>query len=252
MARKGTFAGFVVLTVVATASVIGVGWVAQGFGWHLSSRLVLDAATGAFCLAWLIVLLKAPWDLYFEARAVLEDMRASRARGVTVDAAREGHVRTVSRRLLALAIGAHFLSAGLVAAIAQFSGGQVGFWFAGFFAISTVFRPAVSGYRHLWAWLRELRSEVRYPREDVLAMREEVTQHSLEMHAAREEIRDLRASLATEQNARERETRELREGQASIAREFESTLARLTDNQEVIKGIQAFVRLIGDSSARTR
>lgn len=251
MARN-KFGAFVVVTVVATAVVTGIGWLGQGFGFHLSSALVLDAATGGFCLAWLIVLLKAPWDLYFEARAVLEDMKVSRSRGITVDAERETRVRRVSRRLLALAIFAHLASAALVAGVAQLSGGRVGFFFAAFYAISTVFRPAVSGYRHLWLWLRELRSEVKFPREDVLTMREEVTQHGLEIHAAREEIRDLRAQLATEQNARERETKELREGLASLGREFESTLARLTDNQEVIKGIQAFVRLIGDSSARTR
>src|SRR4051812_17686421 len=208
MARKGAFAGFVVLTVVGTAAVAGLGWISQTFGFHLSGTTVLDIATGAFSLAWLIVLLKAPWDLYFEARAVLEEMRASRERGITVDAAREAHIRRVSRRLLALSLFAHFFSAALVAGVAKLSGGKVGYWFAAFYALSTLFRPTISGYRHLWAWLRELREQVRYPRQDVLAMREEVTQHSVEIHAMREELRDLRAQLATEHDARERETRE--------------------------------------------
>ena len=36
---------------------------------------------------------------------------------------------------------------------------------------------------------------------------------------------------------------------AALGREFETTLARLTDNQDVIRGIQAFVRLIGRADA---
>ena len=242
----------VFLAVVTVGVASGAGWLMQGLGFHLSTAQIVDAVTGAFCLAWMLILLKAPWDLYFESRAVLDEMRASTERAIPVDARREREVRTLSRRLLALAIFAHLASAGLAFAASRFSGGQVGQWFAVFFAVSTVFRPAISGYKHLLAWLREMRSQVRFPREDVLAMRDQVERHQNGLESAHEKIRELGERLDTERVAREKETRELREGLHSMAREFETTLSRVTDNQEVIRGIQAFVRLIGETSARTR
>jgi len=64
------------------------------------------------------------------------------------------------------------------------------------------------------------------------------------------QMKEAREELGREAEARERETRELRQSLHAIGREFETTVSRLTDNQEVIRGIQAFVRLVAQSASR--
>lgn len=73
---------------------------------------LLDWGMGALCLLWLIVILKAPWDLYFQAQATLFEMQRSRERQVPLPEGREAYVRTLARRLGWPAVGAHVVSAG--------------------------------------------------------------------------------------------------------------------------------------------
>ena len=207
-----------------------------------------DVLLGAFCLAWLLVLLKAPWDLLFQAHAVAAEMASSRAAGIAVDASRERYVQRLGRRLLVVALAAHALSAVLAAGIATGGGGAVGWWFAAFYLVSTAFRPLVSAYRHLVRRLRQLFDEARHPREDVLAMRSRVEDHDRALPELRRRLASAERALDEERAAREAETREIRGHVHQTARELEKSLARLTDNQDVVKGIQAFVRLVSNVS----
>ncbi|HVO30523.1 MAG TPA: hypothetical protein VMV18_07295 [bacterium] len=248
MRKLPSFVGVVMLLLVAAGLAAGASWILAAFGINLALEHLVDAMTGAVCLAWSLVLLRAPWDLLFEARAVAADMRESRARGITVDVKRETEVLTLARRLLWIALGAHVVSAGLALAVSLFSHGPVGLWFAAFYALSTIFRPAAAVWSHLKARLHLLRAEIHYPREDVLTMREAVERHGHELESAKESLRALEKQLAAERESRARETRELRDGLLKVSRETETALARMTDNQDVLKGIQAFVRLIGQSA----
>jgi hypothetical protein len=219
---------------LARGVILGMNWV--------------ELVVGGVCFVWLFVLLKAPWDLMFQADAVLAEMQRSRESGIAIEAAREAYVRRLRARLLALALFAHLGSAALAAGVAIWGGGNVAWWFAAFYLVSTAFRPAVSAYRHLMRRLRQMFDEARYPREDVLEMRARVSRHETELPAIRDRIEHLERALAAEREAREGEGRELRGQVQAGAREMEKSLARLTDNQEVVRGIQAFVRLVSHSS----
>jgi hypothetical protein len=59
----------------------------------------------------------------------------------------------------------------------------------------------------------------------------------------------MREEMQREAQTRELETKELRQRMNAVAREFEIAINRISDNQEVINGIQAFVRLVSQSSA---
>ncbi len=90
--------------------------------------------------------------------------------------------------------------------------------------------------------------EAHCPREDVVELRERLRvqeQETLNLKLQTERQAD---GLKQEREQREAETRELRQRQQAIGREFESTVSRLTNNQEVIRGIQAFTRLIAQST----
>lgn len=202
---------------------------------------LLDWVMGGLCLFWLIVILKVPWDLYFEAHAVAFEIERAGERHIPVPEGRSAYVLRLRRRLGWLAVGAHVASAALVAALSYFSGGAVGYYFAGFYLVSTVFRPALAGYVYLSRKLGAIAEESRYPREDVVELRNRVKtlEDSMEYQ---------RKWSEQEQEAREKEAQELRQGVHALGREFESSIGRLTDNQEVIKGIQAFVRLVTQSA----
>jgi hypothetical protein len=210
-----------------------------------ASGRLLDWVMGALCLLWLLVILKAPWDLYFQASAVAFEQERSRERSVALTPGRVEYIRTLRRRLGMLAIGAHLGSAALIAAIAFLTGErQVGYWFAVFYLVSTVFRPAVAGYAYLSRKLSAVGEEARYPREDIVEMRGRLDA----AESLRTETDELRSRLEAESAVRAEEARNLRERQNALAREFEVTASRLTDNREVISGIQAFVRLIAGSA----
>lgn len=209
---------------------------------------LLDWIMGGLCLFWLVVILKVPWDLYFEAQSVTWELQRARERGVAVADGREEYVLRLRRRLGWAAVGAHLLSAALVAGVTYFSGGAVGYYFAGFYLVSTLFRPALAGYVYLSTKLRAIGQESRYPREDVVEIRSrlEEMENTLKSMTLRLDQRD--EEIAQDRHARNAETQELRQSVHSLGRQFETAIGQLTDNQEVIKGIQAFVRLISQSA----
>lgn len=172
-------------------------------------------------------------------------MERSRERNILLPPGREDYVRRVRWQLLWMAIGAHVLSALLVAGVAFANGSvAVGYYFAAFYLVSTGFRPAVAGYAYLAGKLRGLSEEARYPREDVVALREQVTWHEQTLRTLSEQLDQCRDDLRAE---REAAVSALHQRLHVIGREFEATISRLTDNQEVINGIQAFVRLVAQA-----
>jgi len=214
----------------------------------LASGHLLDWVMGALCLLWLGIILKVPWDLFFQAQAVLFELDRSAERGIPTIAGREGYVRRVRSRLAWAAVGAHLASALLIAGITFFTGGAVGYYFAVFYLISTAFRPAVAGYEYLSRKLLAIAEEAHYPREDVVAMRDQLTLHEGRIKELDLQAEALRRVLDQESAARAEETQELRQNLHALGRELETTVSRLTDNQELIRGIQAFVRLVAQST----
>src|SRR5579871_2371015 len=121
-----------------------VAW-ALGLGGSVRSSIaaghLLDWVTGGLCLIWLLVILTVTWDLYFQTQEVAFELRSSRERGIPIVAGREEYLRALRQRLGWLAVGVHVASAAFVAAVAVCSHGTVGYYFAGFYLLSTLFRP---------------------------------------------------------------------------------------------------------------
>jgi len=236
-------------------AVLGIAAWALGLGDIVREAIrggnVLDWVMGGLCLLWLIVILKVPWDLYFQAAQVSFEIQRSKERDVRIPPGREEYVRTLKPKLAWLAVGAHLFSAALVAGVSYITGGLVGYYFAVFYLVSTIFRPAVAGYWYLYTKLSAIGEEARYPREDVVTLKQKVESSEQSTQALTEQVNQLRGDAQRESQIRELETKELRQRVSAIGREFEATVSRLTDNQEVINGIQAFVRLISQSAVRS-
>lgn len=226
------------------------------FTTDLSLAELLAFGAGALFLLWQIVLLTVPWNLHFQARAVQHEIALARAQGTEVPESRDAELATLARRMLWAAIGAHVVSAGVVAVITAVSGKTIGYYFSGFYLLSTGFRPAQAYFSHLRARLGGMLQDVKYPHENVVELRARVTaaESSLEQLLARIEVlaeadQELRRLIESVEVASTARDNKLDHQLDAIARRFEDTVNRLTDNQEVIAGIKAFLRLLRTEQA---
>ncbi|MFF5900571.1 hypothetical protein ACFY8O_32260 [Streptomyces argenteolus] len=235
--------------VLATAVVAGALALAYTSG--APASLLLGAAAGVVSLMWLLLLLTVPWNLYFRAHTVLAEIGVSRSKGLEVPEERDTEAARIARLMLRVAVGGHALTAALVVAVTAATGAVTGYWFAGFFLLSTAFRPAGAYFGQLRRRLGTLIEDVTFPRDDVLEVRERVErlhagtkaleERAEEQYRALAELRRTVDALNVASHGRADEAdRKI----AALGREFESTVHRLTDNQEIISGLKAFLRLL--------
>lgn len=253
------------LVVVAVAAVAAFA--------KVSGRTLLDVGLGVVSLYWLLIITTVPWNVYFRAREVRHEIGVSRERGIAVRDGHEAEVRRLERRLLWLALGGHVVSAVVVAAVTYFSGHELGYYFAAFYLLSCAIRPAAAYLGYLRARIASLLKETKYPREDVVEVTTRLATLTAEVEALRSGVgqaqerafreldevrRDLQASAA---RLREdaRLARDSAEGDrdsvrkrvevverrvVEVVRHFDAAVDGLTDQQELLSGIRAFVRLV--------
>lgn len=214
------------------------------FHLHVPVAVLLAWGSGALCLAWLVLLVTVPWNLHFQARSLLLEMDTARERGVRVTAEREAEVRRIRDRTLRVSVAAHLVSGAVIAVVTKVSGGTVGYYFSGFYVLSTFLRPAAEYFRHLRARLSRILDEVHAPYEDVVALRADVSTLQADTHQLREQTGELSRRLDGVDTASQRRDDETDRRLVAVARRFEETVDRLTDNQEIIAGLKAFLRLV--------
>ncbi|SEB72130.1 hypothetical protein [Streptomyces sp. TLI_105] len=240
------------------AAGLAVGALVLAYAVGAPPGTVLAVGAGVLGLLWLLLLLTAPWNLYFRAHAVLAEIAVSREKGLVVSGERDAEARRIARVMLRLAVAGHVATAGAALAVAAATGRAAGYWCAGFFLVSTVFRPAGAYFGQLRRRLGLLLREVTYPRDDVVALRERVAAlengatvldgKAEEQYRALAELRRTVDAVGLSAHDRAEETdRRI----AALAREFEATVNRLTDNEEIITGLKAFLRLLRTTDTAT-
>ncbi|MFE7234660.1 hypothetical protein ACWCRF_27700 [Streptomyces sp. NPDC002405] len=220
--------------------------------------VVLGAAAGVLSLLWLLVLLTVPWNVYFRAQTVLTEIAVSRDKGLEVPSARDVEAARIARTMLRVAVAGHVLTAAGVVAVTSTTGHRAGYWIAGFFLLSMVFRPAGAWFTQLRKRLGTLLKDVTFPRDDVVRLQERMghtdrgvkvlEEKTEEQYRALAELRRAVDALGVSLYGRADEAdRRI----AALAREFEMTVNRLTDNEEIITGLKAFLRLLRTGHAST-
>lgn len=280
MNRGGVVRWWAVLAAGTAASIL-IAWLARLAGVQL--RTVLSIAASGAALAWLILLLAVPWNLYFAARGVLAQMAVSRARGIGVPEAEQAEAGRIERRMLWFALSGHLVTALVTGVITYVSGASIGYYVAGFYLLSATIRPAAAYFSHLRERIGALSRESLHPREDVLSLREQVdllAEHVKRLTAdlsrvdrgGTDNLRQAEAKLADDlAHARRQLTADLsrvQDAQAAdreaarsrdehlrlridrVARRIEDTLDGISDHQELQAGLRALVRMIrSDASA---
>src|SRR5215469_3794410 len=115
--------------VVGTAVALLVAWLSHLAGVSLST--VLSIGVGAAALAWLIMLVAVPWNLYFAARRVVADLAVSTGRGIVISADQHAEAGRIARRMLWFALGGHVVTAAIAAVVTYFSGAFLGYYVTG-------------------------------------------------------------------------------------------------------------------------
>lgn len=211
---------------------------------------LLDIIMGVLCFVWLLIILKAPWDLYFKAREVEFEQARAVERDITLEAEHKNYVRQLHPKLMFLAIGTHLASASLVAGITYASQGKVGYYFAVFYLISTAFRPLLAGYGYLMQKLQAMNDEAHFPRVDTYALEQKIWVLEDSYRLTQERYNALNEEFYREKTEREKETSGLRQSLTNIGNEFETTISRLSTNEEVVRGLRALVAFVKQTAPR--
>ncbi|MGQ9896740.1 MAG: hypothetical protein ACUVR8_04145 [Acidobacteriota bacterium] len=255
------------LRALFTTAYIGIGLLivfavtAWMSGWQvpaLTPGLVLDIGMGVICFIWLLLILTVPWDLHFQAKAVQFELERAREAGLTINNERLAYVKRTQRTTLWVALGLHVLSALMVGGLAYFTRGSVGYWFAGFYLATMVFRPVGAAYEYLHRKLADISEEARFPRDDTMKLKDELAKvkddltelHHQVKHIA-EELVALTATSAkthqdilTLQHTIERAEQSFKSRIGQMSDEIERSLTRTFDQQDIVNGLRAFARLI--------
>jgi hypothetical protein len=269
------------LIVVGTGAALLVAWLSHLAG--VSPSTVLSIGVGAVALGWLIVLVAVPWNLYFAARRAAADMAISRARGIGISVDQEAEAGRIARRLLWFALGGHAITAGVAAVVTYFSGAALGYYVTGAYLLSAAIRPAAAYYAHLRERITVLSRDSRYPREDVVLLRgrtdklaslvEELTNDLRRSgRDCTEDLRRTESRLADEiaharqvlgadlgrlqdAQAADRDAARARDEELSrridtMIRRIDETLSGLGDQQELLTGLRALVRMVRSEPAQ--
>jgi len=263
--------GWWVMVLAVAAAALLFAWLGRLAGVPLATTASIGV--GGVALAWLIVLVTVPWNLYFSARRVAGEIKVSRERGIAVPPSHEAEAGRIARRMLWFALGAHSGTAAAAAVIAVISGAKVGYYFAGFFLLSAAARPAAAYLAHVRHRINTLTRETTHPRDDVASLKHRTDQMAGSVKELRGEVsgvadglRRAEAALAEDiAHARDVLTADLarvQDAQAAdraaartrdddlgrrideMVRRIEATLDGISDHQELITGIRALVRMV--------
>jgi hypothetical protein len=267
----GRAIGWFAFVLTGAALALSVAWLTHLIRVQLASLLLFGGVV--IGLAWLITLVTLPWNLYFAAHQATASMEVSRERGIVVRDADAAEAVRLARRMLWFALGAHLLTAVAAAAVALFTGARVGYYVAGFFLLTTAFRPAAAYLGHVRARIKILTRESTHPRDDVATLLEkaEGLQDAVDdlwsgLRQAGDDLRHSEATLAGDiGHARQLLTTDLarlQDAQAAdrdaarsrheelarridaMVRRIETTLDGLSDHQELLAGLRALVRMV--------
>lgn len=238
-----------VLVFVVIATVVAV------YSGSLPLAMALDVGMLLACLVWLFFLVKIPWDLYFAARKARIDGEESVERGISGVEEQTYQLKRMETALLWTALGGHALTAAAVLGLSAWRPELVRPSFSLLFVVSVAFRPAWEGYGYLSRRLKELATQVRYPREDINTLKTKVEQLKLEHETLGQVVDKLNSRLEARFGAHAQEMGDLRARQVSelaalekrtvqLSYRFEEVVEKMSSDQDLLAGVRAFARML--------
>ncbi|AFY46318.1 hypothetical protein Nos7524_0403 [Nostoc sp. PCC 7524] len=198
------------LLISSIAGIVAVVLLAFGvLQWfHVPAGNFLDWVIGGASFWWLLVIVTVPWNIYFQAKQVLAEAAQSREKAIPVDEKQVQYVQVLAKRSLWLALGLHLLSAIGLYTLAVTGISAVGYISSGAALLLTILRPAIRAYEYLYARLTMISQEWKYPREDVVELRQRFSELEQKIQVLEDQLNlEQPYSLAATQQRFAEETR---------------------------------------------
>lgn len=248
-----TYLGFgFAIVVLLLVSFAGLQWL------NIPTGSFLDWVIGVAIFGWLLVIVTVPWNIYFEAKAALAEAEYSIEQGITVDPRQVDYIRLLRTRSLWIVLLLHGLSTIALYGLAIANITPLGYIGSGAALLLTGLRPAIATYTYFAIRIAMLREQFKYPREDVLELRnrvlilEGVTQQ-LQFELNTENANSWTASQQREINAlRQDLTRfaviqeDLRSANQAeherLSREARQAIAQLSTDGQFLENVREIIR----------
>ncbi|BBD68452.1 hypothetical protein NIES4072_42350 [Nostoc commune NIES-4072] len=189
---------------------------------HIPAGNFLDWVIGGASFWWLLVIVTVPWNVHFQAKEVLAEAAQSKEKKIPVDEKQVKYVTVLAKRSLWVAIALHLFSAVGLYALAATGISTVGYISSGAALLLTILRPAIRAYEYLYARLAMIRQEWKYPREDIVELRDRFS-------ILEQKIQSFEEQLNPEQSY------SLPATQQRFAEETRKDLARIAANLEELR-----------------
>lgn len=131
----------------------------------------LDWVIAVAIFEWLLAIVTIPWNIHFEAKEVIAEATESTEKGIKIDQKQVNYAQVIAKRSLFAAITLHLISALGFYTLAVLGISAIGYLGSVAALLLTILRPAVRAYQYLAARLTMIREQVKYPREDILELR---------------------------------------------------------------------------------
>lgn len=250
------FLGFIFSCMALTVLVLLVFMIL--FWMQVPTGRFIDWVVSLVSFWWLLVIVTFPWNMYFRAKEVLAEAAKSSERKITVKPEDVAYTSHLVGRSLRLAIILHIASACGLYLLAASGLSSVGYIGAGAALLLTGLRPAVRAYEYVIRRLSLISEEIKYPREDVLTLRNRVTDletktkhieteldpqvenswaamQGRQLDALKDEVTRVRVALENWRVVNQSEHEQL-------ARDAEQGIAQLTKDSEFLDHVREIIR----------
>ncbi len=250
-------AGLAFSVVVLAAYLVLTRWLNVPVG-HF-----LDWVIGLLTFWWLLIVVTVPWNLYFRAKEILQDAKESREKGIPVDESKVAFVARWERRAIVVAIVLHLISAAGLFLLSYLGVSRVGYVSSAAVLLLTGLRPAIRAYDYLRARLGSIHEQLRFPREDVMTLRSDLTGVSDALRGIEQRLHlENPESWAAELDGRVQKLRldvaridaflpdiEARNQLAheNLSRETQHAVSQLTADSKFLENVREIIRFIKSS-----
>ncbi|MDZ8188665.1 MAG: hypothetical protein RMX96_27905 [Nostoc sp. ChiSLP02] len=225
---------------------------------HLPTGNFLDWVIAGASFWWLLVIVTVPWNVHFQAKEVLAEAAQSTEKGIPVDRKQVNYVTVLAKRSLWVAIALHILSAIGLYTLAATGISQVGYVSSGAALLLTILRPAIRAYEYLYARLAMIRQEWKYPREDIVELRDRFSTLEQKVQSLEDRLNPEEPSSlpATQQRFAEETRRDLARIAANLeelratnqteherlSREARNAIAQLSTDGQFLDNVREIIR----------
>ena len=248
------------LFLSSTISIVTVTLLAFGIlqWFHVPAGNFLDWVIGGASFWWLLVIVTVPWNVHFKAKETLFDAEQSIEKKISVDEKQLKYVKLLVKRSLIIAIFLHILSTIGLYTLAATGISAVGYISSGAALLLTGLRPAISAYEYLYKRLTNIGRELKYPREDILELRNRFNAVEEKVFIIEEQLNPENAdSLTAKQKTHSQQTRKelatiaatIEELRATnkieherLSRESKQAIAQLSTDGQFLEHVREIIR----------